>query len=134
MAVEISGTEIILSDLEKMIPTDANMDEALTAGADIITEEMRRIAPVRSGSGKLKGAINTGPPKNGKRGRVVTSGVHRSDWGSDEYYPPYVEYGHGGPHPAAPHPFIRPAYDLKKDAAWNAVKQAAINQLKKKGL
>ncbi len=26
-----------------------------------------------------------------------------------------VEYGHGGPHPAPPHPFIRPAWDGIKD-------------------
>jgi len=26
-----------------------------------------------------------------------------------------VEYGHGGPHPAPPHPFIRPAWDSIKD-------------------
>lgn len=26
-----------------------------------------------------------------------------------------VEYGHGGPHPAPPHPFMRPAWDSIKD-------------------
>ncbi|MBE3118843.1 MAG: HK97 gp10 family phage protein [Candidatus Atribacteria bacterium] len=28
-----------------------------------------------------------------------------------------VEYGHGGPHPARPHPFLRPAIDANVDAA-----------------
>ena len=27
-----------------------------------------------------------------------------------------VEYGHGGPHPAPPHPFFRPAWDEVKDS------------------
>jgi HK97 gp10 family phage protein len=26
-----------------------------------------------------------------------------------------VEFGHGGPHPAPPHPFVRPAWDEMKD-------------------
>lgn len=133
MAVEISGTEVILSDLEKMLPSDADVDAALTDGATIIVEDMRARASVLTG--KMKGAINVGPPKTGSRGRYVTAGIHRKDFtGEEDYYPSYVEYGHGGPHPAPPHPFIRPAYDAKKDEAWAAVKAAAIKKLREKGL
>lgn len=32
-----------------------------------------------------------------------------------------VEYGHGGPHPAPPHPFMRPAWDENKAAAQAAI-------------
>lgn len=132
MAITISGTEVILADLERMIPTDMDVDDALTAGAELIKEEMVRIAPVKSG--KLKSAIKVGKARNGRNGRQVTVGVHRRDFSGDEYYPAYVEYGHGGPRPAPPHPFIRPAFDLKKDEAWNTVKQAVIDQMKTKGL
>ncbi len=134
MAVEISGMNAILSDIEKMIPTDTDVDAALIAGADIITENMRERAPVQPGGGELKEAIKTGPPKTTSRGRTVTSGVHKADFHEEDYYPAYVEYGHGGPHPAPPHPYARPAYDEKKDEAWNAVKAATIAQLQKKGL
>lgn len=132
MAITISGTEVILADLERMIPTDMDVDDALTAGAELIKEEMVRIAPVKSG--KLKSAIKVGKARNGRNGRQVTVGIHRRDFSGDEYYPAYVEYGHGGPRPAPPHPFIRPAFDLKKDEAWNTVKQAVIDQMNQKGL
>ena len=132
MAITLSGTEVFLSDLERMIPSDTNVDAALAGGAEVIAREMRQLAPVKSG--KLKSAIKVGKARNGRNGRQVTVGVHRRDFSGDEYYPAYVEYGHGGPRPAPPHPFIRPAFDLKKDEAWNTVKQAVIDQMNSKGL
>jgi HK97 gp10 family phage protein len=36
-----------------------------------------------------------------------------------------VEFGHGGPHPAPPHPFMRPALDEKKSEALAAVESTA---------
>uniref|UniRef100_A0A6M3K0V5 Putative tail protein n=1 Tax=viral metagenome TaxID=1070528 RepID=A0A6M3K0V5_9ZZZZ len=33
-----------------------------------------------------------------------------------------VEYGHGGPHPAPPHPFIRLAWDEVKDQVKNNIR------------
>ena len=132
MAITLSGTEVFLSDLERMIPADTDVDAALAEGAEVIAREMRQLAPVKSG--KLKSAIKVGKARNGRNGRQVTVGVHRRDFSGDEYYPAYVEYGHGGPRPAPPHPFIRPAFDLKKDEAWNTVKQAVIDQMNAKGL
>ena len=132
MAITLSGTEVFLSDLERMIPSDTNVDAALAEGAEVIAKEMRQLAPVKSG--KLKSAIKVGKARNGRNGRQVTVGVHRRDFSGDDYYPAYVEYGHGGPRPADPHPFIRPAFDLKKDEAWNTVKQAVIDQMNSKGL
>jgi HK97 gp10 family phage protein len=32
-----------------------------------------------------------------------------------------VEYGHGGPHPAPPHPFVRPAWDGVKEEVKNDI-------------
>jgi len=132
MAITLSGTEVFLSDLERMIPSDTNVDAALAEGAEVIAKEMRQLAPVKSG--KLKNAIKVGKARNGRNGRQVTVGVHRRDFSGDYYYPAYVEYGHGGPRPAPPHPYIRPAFDLKKDEAWNTVKQAVIDQMNAKGL
>lgn len=132
MAITLSGTEVFLSDLERMIPSDTNVDAALAEGAEVIAKEMRQLAPVKSG--KLKSAIKVGKARNGRNGRQVTVGVHRRDFSGDDYYPAYVEYGHGGPRPADPHPFIRPAFDLKKDEAWSTVKQAVIDQMNSKGL
>ena len=127
MAITLSGTEVLLSDLEKMIPSDTNVDAALAEGAEVIAREMRQLAPVKSG--KLKSAIKVGIARNGRNGRQVTVGIHRRDFSGDDYYPAYVEYGHGGPRPAPPHPYIRPAFDLKKDEAWSIIKQAVIDKM-----
>ena len=136
MAITLSGTEVFLSDLEKMIPADTDLDDALTAAAVGIARKMRQLAPVQSG--KLREAIGVGAPRNTKRGRTVTAGIHRRDFKGDVYYPAYVEYGHAGPRKGSPrtppHPFIRPAYDLTKDEAWEAIKAAMIQKLKEKGL
>jgi HK97 gp10 family phage protein len=110
-----------------MIPSDTNVDAALAEGAEVIAREMRQLAPVKSG--KLKSAIKVGKARNGRNGRQVTVGIHRRDFSGDDYYPAYVEYGHGGPHPAPPHPYIRPAFDLKKDEAWSIIKQAVIDKM-----
>ena len=130
---DISGADTFLSDLERMIPSDTNVDDALTAAAVGIARVMRRMAPVGD-TGRLRDAIGVGGPRNSSRGRTVTAGIHRKDFGEGDYYPAFVEYGHGGPRPAPPHPFIRPAYDLTKDEAWEAIKAAMIQKLKEKGL
>lgn len=128
MSITVSGTEVLLADLERMIPTDMDVDEALKAGGEVIAAKMIELAPVRTG--RLKGAIKVGNSRGGKRGRTITVGVHRRDFGAGDYYPAFVEYGHGGPRPAPPHPYIRPAYDQTRDQAWAAIKQAVIEQMK----
>jgi len=130
MGFSIDGTEVLLSVLESMIPADTDVDDALQAGAEIVRAEMDRRAPVKTGH--LKSAIKVGKVRNTARGRTITVGIHRRDikLKDGHYYPAYVEYGHGGPRPADPHPFIRPAYDLTKDEAWGAIKQAVIDKMK----
>jgi len=34
-----------------------------------------------------------------------------------------VEFGHGGPHPAPPHPFVRPAWDEMKERVKQDIKE-----------
>ena len=132
MGFSMSGQDLFLSQVEKMIPSDTDVDGYLQEGGQIIAEEMTRTAPIGE-TGNLQKAIKVGRVRTSKRGRTITVGIHRRDIDltdkNGEYYPAFVEYGHGGPHPADPHPFIRPAYDLKKDDAWNAIKQAALDKL-----
>lgn len=65
--------------------------------------------------------IKTRSAKRGG-GKYITIGVHRKDWHDEDYYPAYVEYGHGGPAPAPPHPYIRKAYDTKKDDCYTQIR------------
>ena len=46
MAITVSGTEVLLSDLEKMIPSDTNVDAALAEGAEVIARGNGQLAPV----------------------------------------------------------------------------------------
>ena len=75
-------------------------------------------------SGALHGAISTGKvKKRANGGKHITVGVHRKDWSEEDYYPAYVEFGHGGPGPAPAHPYIRPAYDTTEDQAYEIIRQ-----------
>lgn len=83
-------------------------------------------------SGKLRGAISTGKVKKHKRtGLHITIGVHRKDWDDEDYYPAYVEYGHGGPAPAPTHPYVRPAFDARQDEAFGIIRDGLLQELKK---
>ena len=57
--------------------------------------------------------------------------MHRKDWDNEDYYPAYVEYGHGGPAPAPSHPYIRPAYDTRQDDAYSIIRDGLLNELRK---
>lgn len=121
--IKLSGTEAFISELEGLLPTTAELNAALTASAAPIYERMLQLAPVGK-TRKLKDAIKIANPKAGKQGRMVTIGVHQKDFGGDpkEFYPAFVEYGHGGPHPARANPYIRPAYEAGKDEAYQILK------------
>ena len=81
-------------------------------------------------SGKLHDAINVGDVKRRRNGgQSITIGVHRKDWDDEDYYPAYVEYGHGGPGPAPAHPYIRPAYDTRQDEAYEIIRDGLRNAI-----
>ena len=82
-------------------------------------------------TGALHEAINIGSVrKRAQGGKYITIGVHRKDWSEEDYYPAYVEFGHGGPRPAPPHPFVRPAIDARADEALNLLCEKVAQALK----
>jgi HK97 gp10 family phage protein len=46
------------------------------------------------------------------------------------YYAHLVEYGHGGPHPAPAHPFMRPAIDTTRQQVVAIIKQTVAEAVK----
>ena len=83
-------------------------------------------------TGKLHEAIATGNVRKRRvTGLQITIGVHRKDWDDEEYYPAYVEYGHGGPGPAPAHPYIRPAFDARQDEAFGIIRDGLLRALQK---
>jgi hypothetical protein len=61
----------------------------------------------------------------------VTIGVHAAEGAP---YAQPVEFGHGGPHPAPPHPFVRPAFDARAEEAYEEMKKLLNEALDKRGL
>lgn len=107
----------------------------LQSVAQPVLEQMMRNASTdpKRRSGKLLGSLQIGRVvKKRGGGYRVTVGVHRKDGGA-EYANP-VEFGHGGPHPAPPHPFVRPAFDARADEAYEKIKEQLRQALDSRGL
>lgn len=92
------------------------LNKIVKKGAQVILDQAIVNAPVKSGT--LKKDLKIVMKKKGSRSKARI-GVQK---GSDGYYATFVEYGHGGPHPAGPHPFLAPAFDAKQEEAMDAIK------------
>ena len=131
MPLNIDGLDDLLTDIAGMATRlDANGAGApvarsvLEAAAQPIHQQMKANASSNPKiiTGVLHDSIAIGSVKKRRRGgKHITIGVHRKERGA--YYATPVEYGHGGPAPAPPHPFIRPAYDTRADEAYEIIRQ-----------
>lgn len=142
MPLETDGFDSLMTDIAGMASRmDADGSGApvakriLEAAAQPIHQQMEANATKdpRRRSGDLHDALKVGSVRRSKkRGRHITIGVHRKDWSREDYYPAFVEYGHGGPAPAPAHPYIRPAYDTRVDEAYEIIRDGlrdAIDRL-----
>lgn len=142
MAIHISGIQELMGDINRMankLNTDSEGASVgkriLEAAAVPIHEQMVANASVdpKIVSGALHDAIHVGKTKKRRTtGLRVTIGVHRKDWDKEDYYPAYVEYGHGGPSPAPAHPYIRPAYDTRQDEAYDIIRSGLLAEIEKR--
>ena len=81
-------------------------------------------------TGALHGSIRTHSVRRSRSGgKYITIGVKHSEKGA--YYANPVEKGHGGPAPAPAHPFVRPAFDVRKDEAYQIMKNVLKDELLK---
>ena len=81
-------------------------------------------------TGALHGSIRTHNVRRSRSGgKYITIGVKHSEKGA--YYANPVEHGHGGPGPAPAHPFVRPAFDVRKDEAYQIMKNILKDELLK---
>ena len=132
MATELRGFDDLQDDLLNMAAALENgpgVNRALKAGAVPIEEQMLRNASTdpKIITGELHGSIRTGNVKGGKRGKRITVGVHHKD--NAAYFSNPLEFGHGGPAPAPAHPFVRPAFDVKSDEAYEEIKRVLRDEL-----
>ena len=139
MPLKVDGLDNLMTDIARMA---SSMDaegagtptarRILTEAAQPIHQQMKANASKdpQPRSGDLRKALNIGKVKRSKkRGQHITIGVHRKDWDNEDYYPAYVEYGHGGPAPAPAHPYIRPAFDTRQDEAFEIIRDGLRDAL-----
>lgn len=130
MPLETEGFDAFMSDIGRMAKAmDANDTGASNArtilqnAAQPIHAQMKQNASSdpKIITGDLNKSILIGKVKKREySGQTITIGVHHSE--ADAYYANPVEYGHGGPAPAPAHPFVRPAFDVKKDEAYSIIR------------
>jgi HK97 gp10 family phage protein len=135
MAIELRGFDDLQNDLINMaaeLDQGPGVSRALRAGAVPIEEQMLHNASTdpKIITGDLHGSINTdNVKKNRGGGKRITIGVHHAKQGA--YYANPVEFGHGGPAPAPAHPFVRPAFDVRANEAFEEIKRVLREEISK---
>lgn len=140
MGIKVSGFDDLLNDLNRMAEKASGQaaDRALKAGAKPIFEDMKRQASIdpkiRTGNlhesikiGSIKKAIRKSGYKEMKR---ITIGSHRKEMQRMAPHAHLVEYGHGGPAPAPPHPFVRSAFYRKEGEAFAEMKRVLQEEIR----
>lgn len=138
MSLEFKGGAELRGDIARMSEAlqtdggDAAANRLLETAAQPVLEQMIHNASTdpQPRSGKLRGALRINKA-SGRRGARVTVGVHRADGAA---YGVPVEFGHGGPHPAPAHPFVRPAFDARGEESYELLKEQLRDALDKRGL
>lgn len=101
-----------LSRLGDEMREDALVD-AVDAGLDVMLSAVDRYTPL----GK------TGNLRRGNKKQIwkQESGYVEGEVLNKAPHAYIVEFGHGGPNPAGPHPFLRAGFEASKSGAQNAV-------------
>lgn len=101
---------------------------ALRAAAKIIQTEAKARAPVKSGA--LRDSIKVRAGARTRKGIVrVNVEMGEGNFKGETFYGAFLEYGapghklFGRPNPLPPQPFMRPAFDRKKDEAREVAQQ-----------
>ena len=138
MSLEFKGGAELRGDIARMSEAlrtdggDAAANRILETAAQPVLDQMIQNASTdpQPRSGKLRGALRI-KKASGRRGARVTVGIHHADGAA---YSVPVEFGHGGPHPAPPHPFVRPAFDARSEESYELLKEQLRTALDKRGL
>ena len=142
MKLTLSDFGEVENDLKKMallLETSGEsrvVDAALTKAGEIVHRDIlarAKVDPKRI-TGNLYEAIELGKPRTTARGlRRISTGVFKGKLASTAPHAHLVEFGHGGPAPAPPHPFVRPAFYARADEAFAIIREElarAIDSIK----
>lgn len=143
MAIRTEGFGELTRDLLEMAEKAGGKaaDKALKAGAKPIYEDMKQQATIDP---KIRTKNLYKSIKIGRVGKTTRKGDYRTmkrisigayernakEMGAYAPHAHLVEYGHGGPAPAPPHPFIGPAYDKHEAEAYAEIRRILEEELK----
>jgi HK97 gp10 family phage protein len=102
---------------------ESTLRQAAVAGARVILDEMELRIPVDTGKGK-KSLLIAYDKEVSVTGKIASYIV---TWSKEAYYLRFVEFGRSK---MAAQPFMRPAFEAKKTAAAEAVRQVIDEKLK----
>lgn len=115
--LNLKGFEEYLERLAKLNEDiDAIADEALVAGGQVIVDEMLALAPVGE-TGNLKQHIKMTPPEGDGSRRWIKVGIYDVNRETEMYF----FYQEMGTSSMVAHPYIRPAFDTRMNAARAAM-------------
>lgn len=130
--LDMAMFEGIEKDLNKIYMNEAIHAEALKAGARVVQDEM--LGQAAAGglhpnvrTSKLLRSVRVGPLRRKKGEMSVTIGVHS---GAPAFYAAWVEFGHGGPRPAKPHPYVVSSFDAACERAYAEIHRVLENAKK----
>lgn len=130
-SVTITGIKEVRAELSKLVRDVAGngqqaglaIKEVLRDAAEVIKNKAIELAPIDDGELKRSIFADRGDPTKvsaivGVNGKIAPHG-------------PLVEFGHAGPHPAGPHPYMRPAATEKAAEARQVIKDGFADIVKK---
>jgi HK97 gp10 family phage protein len=106
--IYLKGIDELERQANKLIKeVNSGKQKILLDQAKLVRDRIRERAP-RGPTGNLKAAAYASSLPASLKGQAVAFAGIRPRKAPHSHL---VEYGHGGPHPAPPHPFFRPAVD-----------------------
>lgn len=122
---EVANPEALTAQLRalSLAVSESTLRQAAVAGARVLLDEMKLRIPVRTGKGKdsLLIAYDKDVSVEGKIASYIVT------WSKEAFYLYFVEFGRSG---VAADPFMRPAFEAKKTAAAEAVRQVVDEKVR----
>ena len=140
------GFDDLINDVNNMaqkLGDVKTLQDIAKKGAEPMLDEIINTTPVGIDTGSkhpgktLKAVATTDIKPVRGHGRVFMGPTRKAmgvGSGKNEYYPIFVEYGHGGPRPAPAHPWLRPAFDATADESYEIIREELGKELDARGL
>ena len=116
MDFEVAGFDELIREMNKLpgLMAERMQGDGLIAAARVVRDEARQTAAFADKSGRLRDSIRASRRAqtvytSAGRKRVPGAAAQVRAGGPGAEQAMLVEYGHGGPHPAPPHPYLEPS-------------------------